>query len=301
MLIYGAHLIKNGGGPLVNWLVENGFVTHVATQGAGIIHDWEFAFAGVSSESVAENAPAGRFGSWEETGRWLNLAVVAGAADGLGVGEAVGRFIAEEGLTLPMPEMLAEQIAGEPDGRLTPARADLLRLMTVFDIPAGPIRVPHPFANVSVPAACYRARVPMTVHPGIGYDIYVNHPMFCGAAWGRGADTDVRTFAGTIQHLSGGVVLSVGSAIMAPQVFEKAISAVNNLRGDAGRIRDHLVAIVDLQDGGGWDWSAGEPPEDHPAYYLRFCKSFYRVADEVSYLCGDNVTVLSNLIARLRD
>ena len=87
MLTYGAHLIKNGAGPLLNRLIEAGLVTHLATQGAGIIHDWEFAFQGESGESVRENAPAGTFGSWDETGRWLNLAVLVGAAEGLGMGE----------------------------------------------------------------------------------------------------------------------------------------------------------------------------------------------------------------------
>ena len=57
---------------------------------------------------------------------------------------------------------------------------------------------------------------------------------------------------------------------------------------------------MDIQDGGGWDWTAGEPPKDHPAYYLRFCKSFYRMGGPVDYLCGDNCLVLANLISLLR-
>ena len=84
MLAYGAHLIKNGCGPLLGQLIEHGWVSHLATQGAGIIHDWEFAFQAESGESVRENAPAGTFGSWDETGRWINLAVLVGAAEGLG-------------------------------------------------------------------------------------------------------------------------------------------------------------------------------------------------------------------------
>ena len=106
MMAYGAHLIKNGAGPLVNALVERGLITHLATQGAGVIHDWEFAFQDASGESVRENAPAGRFGSWEETGRWLNLAVLNGAAEGIGFGEAVGRMIVDNGLTIPSADDL---------------------------------------------------------------------------------------------------------------------------------------------------------------------------------------------------
>jgi len=56
MFTYGAHLVKNGAGPLLNRLIEAGLATHLATQGAGVIHDWEFAFQGRSGESVRENA-----------------------------------------------------------------------------------------------------------------------------------------------------------------------------------------------------------------------------------------------------
>ena len=73
---------------------------------------------------------------------------------------------------------------------------------------------------------------------------------------------------------------------MSPQVFEKAFSAVNNLRKQQGRpfIRGHFIAVIDLQDAGSWDWTQGEPPRDDPAYYLRFCKTFARMAGELQYL-----------------
>ena len=121
--------------------------------------------------------------------------------------------------------------------------------------------------------------MPITVHPGIGYDIIANHPMFHGAVMGRAAHRDFAQFGRAVEGLDGGVVLSVGSAIMGPQVFEKSLSCVNNLRLQAaGRWSpDHTIYVVDLQDGGGWDWSTGEPPKTNPAYYLRFCKSYARM------------------------
>jgi hypothetical protein len=139
------------------------------------------------------------------------------------------------------------------------------------------------------------------VHPGIGYDIFSNHPMFNGAAIGRAADKDFRLLGGAVEQLDGGVVLSVGSAIMAPQVFEKSISCVNNLRLQSGRsiVHDHMIYVVDIQDGGHWDWSKGEPPKDNPAYYLRFCKSFARMGGEMRYAQCDNVTFLHNLLNAL--
>jgi hypothetical protein len=85
---------------------------------------------------------------------------------------------------------------------------------------------------------------------------------------------------------------------MAPQVFEKSVSCVNNLRLQAGRkiIRDHTIYVVDIQDGGRWDWSKGEPPKDNPAYYLRFCKSFSRMGGTMEYVQCDNVAFLRNLL-----
>ena len=301
MLTYGAHLIKNAAAPLLRWLIEQGWVTHLATQGAGVIHDWEFAYLGRSSESVRDNAAVGRFGSWDETGRWINLAVIAAAADGLGFGEAAGRLIAEQSLTLPDPDDLAKQIAADPAHELTGARADLLWTMRQFNLPPGRHAVPHPFNRYSVLACAYQHRVPMTIHPGIGYDIIINHPLYHGGAIGRASATDARIFAQQVLNLSGGVYLSIGSAIMSPQVFEKAFSAANNLLEGAGQpfIHDHYLAIVDLQDGGNWDWTRGEPPKDNPAYYLRFCKSFSRMGGTMDYIMADNRVLLANLVHQL--
>jgi len=301
MLTYGAHLIKNGGGPLLNHLITAGMLTHLATQGAGVIHDWEFAFQGKSGESVRENSQNGTFGSWDETGRNLNLAVLNGAAEGLGFGESVGRMIAEDRLVLPVAEQLRQWIVAEPGHPLAAARADLLWAIETHHIPTGTLRIEHPFKESSVLATAYRHRIPCTVHPGIGYDIITNHPFYHGGAIGRAAATDVRIFTASVDRLEGGVYTSVGSAIMSPQVFEKALSAANNLRASEGRsfLANHYLAIVDLQDGGGWDWSQGEPPSTNPAYYLRFCKSFYRMGGMLDYIRCDNRAFLKHLIQRV--
>ena len=100
---------------------------------------------------------------------------------------------------------------------------------------AGPLRrSTHRWKQASILAAAFRHDVPITVHPGIGYDIIATHPMFNGAAIGRAAQRDFAQFGAAVEGLDGGVVLSVGSAIMGPQVFEKSISCVNNLRLQAG-------------------------------------------------------------------
>jgi len=301
MLIYGAHLVKNGAADILTRLMEQGWVTHLATNGAGVIHDWEFSFAGVSTESVKDNVATGTFGEWDETGRNIHLAILAGALEAKGFGRSVGQFINQEGVTLPSVESLEAAIAAAPGNVQTPARAELLQAMRVHQLAEGRHEFKHPWKSSSVLAQSFRLDVPLTVHPGIGYDIIANHPMFNGAAIGRAADVDFRIFGAAVEQLDGGVVLSVGSAIMGPQVFEKSMSCVNNLRLQGGReiVHGHKMYVVDLQDGGGWDWSKGEPPKDNPAYYLRFCKSYSRMGGDMHYLQCDNVVFVHHLLREL--
>ena len=91
----GAHVIKTGLSPVLIDLMERGFVSAIATNGAGTIHDIEEALAGTTSEEDDKALGVGQFGMSEETGRLLNSAINDGVAEGLGVGQAVGKFIAE--------------------------------------------------------------------------------------------------------------------------------------------------------------------------------------------------------------
>jgi hypothetical protein len=95
ILMMGAHMLKLGLSRFIIDLMERGVITHVAMNGAGPIHDFELALIGGSTESVARYIQAGQFGLWAETGR-INEAIVAGAQDGIGLGEAVGRMIEQE-------------------------------------------------------------------------------------------------------------------------------------------------------------------------------------------------------------
>jgi hypothetical protein len=302
LLIYGAHLIKNGGQLLLRQLMDGGWLSHLATNGAGTIHDWEFAWLGRSTESVRENVATGTFGTWDETGRYLQLALLAGGLRGEGYGRSLGRFIHEDGVTLPTVEELESAIRSSPDAAETPARAELLRVMRVRGLSAGRQMVLHRWRNASVLGHAFCQEVPLTVHPGIGYDIVTNHPWFSGAAVGRAAGVDFAWFSGAVDRLDGGVVLCIGSAIMGPQVFEKSLSCVNNLRLQDGRgvVSGHSIYVVDLQDGGNWDWERGEPPRDNPAYYLRFCKTFARMGGRMKYVQCDNVRFLHHLWHRLQ-
>ncbi|MCG3147044.1 MAG: hypothetical protein PCFJNLEI_00480 [Verrucomicrobiae bacterium] len=287
MLAFGAHTIKNCLAPVLIRLLERGWITHLATNGAGIIHDWEFAFQGQSSEDVRRYVAEGQFGIWQETGFNINLALVVGASEGKGYGESVGALIENEGLTIPPVSALTGSAAA----------LDLAETVTRFQLPPGFRRVPHPYKKFSVQAAAYRRGVPFTGHPMFGHDIIYTHPASCGAAIGRCAERDFLAFAHNVAQLDGGVYLSVGSAVMSPMVFEKSLSMVNNLRGQP--LTTHFMAVVDLAEAP-WDWQRdGEPPPENPAYYLRYCKTFSRMGGTLRYLSADNRDFLLTLAQSL--
>lgn len=95
IMMMGAHVIRRGLSRFIIDLMSRGIITHIGMNGAGPIHDFELALIGATTESVARYIQNGQFGLWEETGR-INTAIVRGAQDGIGLGEAVGRMIEEE-------------------------------------------------------------------------------------------------------------------------------------------------------------------------------------------------------------
>src|SRR5262245_37452437 len=150
LFMYGAHLVKNGASLLVEKLMAEKWVTHLATNGAGAIHDWEFAFQAWSTESVEKNVATGTFGTWDETGRNIHLALLAGALRSEGFGVSLGRHITEDGVTLPSTNDLEKLLSDEPTHPLTPARADLLLAMRQYSLAAGRIEVKHPWKHTSI-------------------------------------------------------------------------------------------------------------------------------------------------------
>jgi hypothetical protein len=306
VLAFGAHSIKNGLSRVMKRLMDGGWIGHFATNGAGVIHDWEFAFQGASGEDVKRYVTEGQFGIWEETGGYINLAIAVGAYRGLGYGESVGAMISEDGLFLPDDDELITAIlrgggkdAREEDMCRAAAAADLRALLGRFPAKRGFLAVKHPFAAYSLAAAAYRAGKPFTAHPMFGHDIIYTHPLNRGAPIGRTAELDFLSFVDSISRLEGGVYLSVGSAVMSPMIFEKALSMARNVaRARGASIEDFSIHVVDLA-ASAWDWTKdGEPPQDNPAYYLRFCKTFSRMGGRMSYTSTDN---RSWLVALLRE
>ena len=155
-----------------------------------------------------------------------------------------------------------------------------------------------PHRNLSVFAAAYRARVPVTVHVGIGYDIIHEHAGCDGAALGAASYRDFLIFARTVERLEGGVLLNFGSAIMGPEVYLKALAMARNVARQEGRaIRDFTTAVFDLVPIQGDIHH--ELPKTDPGYYFRPHKTILvrTVADggESFYFCGDHRATVAAL------
>lgn len=213
----GAHLIKNGLGPLLADLVRRGLVTLVAGNGATSIHDFELALIGQTSENVPDALDKGRFGMAYEFA-YYNYALSVGDKQKLGLGESLGRMICDKTFR---GKVLASVKKGD-----------------------SPDDFAHP--EVSVLAACYEKGVPFTVHVGIGTDVVDQHPSFDGQAKGGCSGRDFLIYTHEITRLTnGGVILNIGSAVTGPEVLLKAVSIAAN----TGTIPHNIItADFDLRD-----------------------------------------------------
>jgi hypothetical protein len=113
----GAHVIKNGMSRYIIEMVRHGILTHVSGNGATSIHDFELAFLGETSEDVATAIEDGSFGMWEETGRYMNEAIVQGMSAGWGYGESLYRYLERNPERFPHYEdcvFVQCQLAGVP-------------------------------------------------------------------------------------------------------------------------------------------------------------------------------------------
>ncbi len=181
----GGHVIKCGLAPVLIDLMKRGYATAFALNGSSSIHDFELAIAGHTSEDVEAVLPDGRFGAAEETGRFMNEAIVDGVREELGMGEALGKWLS------------------------TNARGS---------------------RGSCLLAQAFKHAIPVTVHVAIGTDTPHTHPAADAAAIGSATHRDFRLFASCVTGLhDGGVYINVGSAVVLPEVFLKAVSAVRNL------------------------------------------------------------------------
>lgn len=206
MLAMGAHVVKVGCAPIVIDLMERGIVKGLAFNGATAIHDVELAMLGATSEEVADTIRDGRFGMVEETMSFFAEVCRRAAADDAGLGESIGRVLAE-------------------------------------------CDCPH--ADLSIVAAAHRCGVPLTVHVALGTDTVHMAPGVDGAALGAASMRDFRLLCAIVGDLgaglsggAGGVWLNVGSAVVLPEVFLKAVSVARNLGANLDAM---VTANLDMQ------------------------------------------------------
>ena len=181
----GGHIVKTGLAPVIVDLMRKGFVSAIAANGSVLVHDCEIALVGFTSEDVDATLGKGDFGAARETGEILNGAAKRGAADGIGLGEAMGREVSAQS---------------------------------------------PPHAEMSLLCQTYRNKIPFTAHLAIGADIGHFHASCDGAALGATSHTDFKLFCSIVKELNGGgVYLNLGSAVMLPEIFLKAVTVVRNL------------------------------------------------------------------------
>ncbi|CCU83791.1 conserved hypothetical protein [Mesotoga infera] len=187
----GAHVIKNGMGPLLSSLMHEKIITALGVNGAFTIHDFELAYCGRTSESIPNALSRGLFGFAEETNKYINNALIHGNKLFLGYGESMGRLLS---------------------GEAFPEKIDCM------------------YREVSVQYNAYRDSIPLCVHSAMGTDIYHMTPYFDGESLGGCSARDFLIFANEISKLEkGGVCIVIGSAVIGAEVVLKAISMAANV------------------------------------------------------------------------
>lgn len=185
-LSIGAHVLKVGLSPLLIDLFERKIITGLSVNGAVLIHDYEIAAAGKTSEDVDQVLGNGEFGMAEQTGRDLANFISAGAKDGLGLAGSVARGISE----------------GD-----------------------------FPNKDLSLVAAAWKHGF-ISAHPALGTDIAHLWPDLDWAALGTSARIDFLAFIAQVENFKNAVYLNIGSAVVLPEVFLKAVSAARNTGAD---------------------------------------------------------------------
>ena len=258
IMMIGAHVIRSGVQRFIIDLMEKGYISCIAMNGAGIIHDFEFALIGATTESVSRYIREGQFGLWRETALLNDIINRAYCTDkNASLGRAVGQYVENSNIA---------------------------------------------FKSISILACAYRLGIPATVHVGIGYDILHEHPNCDGAATGALSYNDFLFFAREVEELEHGVIMNFGSAVMAPEIFLKALSMARNVAIPRGKEIRHFTSLV-------CDLArlprnvTSEPQKDSSSYYFRPHKTLLirTVADggQGFYVRGPHAVTIPGLWAAI--
>ncbi len=188
----GAHVIKCGLSPVIIDLMKRKVITAIAMNGATAIHDYEISLVGRTSEDVAESIKTGKFGMVDETAQAFVRASKDAVLNDKGLGSSLGHLILKD----------RKRSADHP--------------------------VRDKYSSSSILAQAAKLGVPVTVHVALGTDTIHMHPAISGAELGESSINDFRLFTKVICGLNKGVWLNIGSAVILPEVFLKAVSVARN-------------------------------------------------------------------------
>ncbi|MDR4499202.1 MAG: hypothetical protein MRK02_14990 [Candidatus Scalindua sp.] len=200
----GAHVIKCGLSPIITDLVKRGIITAVAMNSAAAIHDYEISLIGETSEDVSESLKDGSFGMARETVNAFQMAAAAGTTT-----------------------------EGDSEYKMGLGRALGTKIT----------KDKNKYNEFSILAACAKLNIPVTVHTAIGTDTIHMHPNISPAHLGESSHIDFRILCSVVAGLEGGVWVNIGSAVIMPEVFLKALTVVRNL---GHKVDDFTAVNMDM-------------------------------------------------------
>ncbi len=212
VMAIGAHVIKCGLSPIIIDLMKRGIITAVAMNGSVAIHDYEISLIGETSEDVSHSLKDGSFGMARETAEAFQTAVSPNAAGQGNKQKSIGSDIRGD---IGLGRALGKQI----------------------------IKDKNKYKQYSILAAAAKLGIPATVHVAIGTEIIHMHPCISGGDMGDSSHVDFKILCSVVANLEGGVWMNVGSAVIMPEVFLKALSVARNL---GKKVEDFTAVNMDM-------------------------------------------------------
>ena len=212
VMAIGAHVIKCGLSPIIIDLMKRGIITAVAMNGSVAIHDYEISLIGETSEDVSHSLKDGSFGMARETAEAFQAAVSPNAAGQGNKQKSIGSDIRGD---IGLGRALGKQIITDK----------------------------NKYKQYSILAAAAKLGIPATVHVAIGTEIIHMHPCISGGDMGESSHVDFKILCSVVANLEGGVWMNVGSAVIMPEVFLKALSVARNL---GKKVEDFTAVNMDM-------------------------------------------------------
>ncbi|MFQ5714848.1 MAG: hypothetical protein ACE5GU_12530 [Candidatus Scalinduaceae bacterium] len=232
VMAIGAHVIKCGLSPIIIDLMNRGIITAVAMNGSTAIHDYEISLIGETSEDVSHGLKDGSFGMARETA------------------EAFRRAASQAIVLSPEPTRPpCGNATTRPNGLAGRERGNKQQKSIGLDIGLGRalgrqiIKDKNKYKQYSLLAAGAKLGIPVTVHVAMGTDTIHMHPNISGSDMGESSHVDFKILCSIVANLEGGVWMNVGSAVIMPEVFLKALAVARNL---GKKVKDFTAVNMDM-------------------------------------------------------